>query len=61
MNHETFDRIKSAGDIVAAGLTGSVILGLLPHVAAVLTIIWTAIRIYETDTCAKFVNWLRGE
>jgi hypothetical protein len=41
---------KAAGDLLSiATLLGS-LASLLPAVAAILTIIWTAIRIYETDT-----------
>ena len=38
----------------------SVVLGslaqLLPAIAAVLSIVWTAIRIYETETVQRWVN-----
>ena len=44
---------KTAGDIVAAGVTISTVLSWLPHVAAVLSIVWTIIRIYETRTVQK--------
>jgi hypothetical protein len=41
---------KAAGDILSiATLLGS-LAHLLPSVAAILTIVWTCIRIYETDT-----------
>jgi hypothetical protein len=33
----------------------------LPAVSAVLSIIWVAIRIYETDTVQKLVNRKGGE
>lgn len=38
-----------------ATLLGSLV-NLLPAVAAVLTIIWTAIRIYETDTVQRLLG-----
>lgn len=56
MNHDTFDQIKTAGDIAAAGLTLGVIVALLPPFAALLTILWTGIRIYESDTCQKILR-----
>ena len=34
---------------------------LLPAVSAVLSIIWVAIRIYETDTVQKLVNRKKDE
>jgi hypothetical protein len=32
------------------------IINMLPAIAAVFTIIWTAIRIYETDTVQRWVK-----
>lgn len=44
------DNVKTVGDIASVGVTVAVVLKWLPAVAAILTIIWTAIRIWETDT-----------
>lgn len=47
---------KMAGDLLSiATLLGS-LASFLPAVAALLTIIWTAIRILETDTVQKFLG-----
>jgi hypothetical protein len=54
--HDLPETAKMAGDILSiATLIGS-LASLLPAVAAILTIIWTAIRIYETDTVQKFLG-----
>lgn len=37
-------------DIASVGVVVGTLAGWLPHVAAALSIIWMAIRIYETDT-----------
>ena len=58
MNHESFDSIKAAGDIVAAGFTVAVLAALLPPIAALFTILWTGIRIYETETVQKILRKL---
>jgi len=48
--HNLPENLKMAGDVLSiATLLGS-LASILPAVAAILTIIWTAIRIYETDT-----------
>lgn len=37
---------KSLADYVAVGTTVGTVLGLLPYIAALFTIIWTGLRIY---------------
>jgi hypothetical protein len=44
---------KTTADYIAAGVTVGTILSWLPHIAALLTILWTAIRIYETSTVQR--------
>jgi hypothetical protein len=55
---------KTPIDVTAAGSTGAVWMGMLPEMLTViatgLTIIWFAIRIYETDTVKKIVARLQG-
>lgn len=41
---------KVIGDIVSVGTVLGTLSGMLPAIAATFTIIWTGIRIYETDT-----------
>lgn len=36
------------------------IAGWLPHIASLLTVVWMAIRIFETETMKRFRSWLRG-
>lgn len=56
MNHDTFESIKTAGDIAAAGLTIGVLAAILPPLAALFTVIWTGIRIYETKTVQRILG-----
>lgn len=41
------EQAKTTGDLIAAGVTVGTVLSWLPHIAALLTIIWTSIRIYQ--------------
>lgn len=58
MNHEQVETVKHIADITAAVVAGASLVGLLPSVAALFTIIWTGIRIYETPTCQKLLAWV---
>lgn len=48
--------VKASADVVSVGVAVGTIAQLLPHVAAILTILWTAIRIYETDTVQSLIR-----
>ncbi len=43
-------------DVVAVTTTVSTLMGWLPAVAAALSIVWTVIRIVETDTVKGWFN-----
>ncbi len=47
---------KVIGDIVSVGTVVGTLSGLLPAIAAAFTIIWTGIRIYETDTVQGLIG-----
>ena len=47
---------KTAVDIVAVSATTGSVLGWMPPLAAALTIAWTLIRIYETDTVKELLK-----
>jgi len=49
------EQMKAAGDVVSISTVVATIAGLLPHVAALLTVVWSVIRIYETKTVQ---DWL---
>lgn len=50
---ETF---KFVVDALSAGTALGALMGLLPAIAAIFTILWTAIRIYETDTVQSLIG-----
>ena len=47
---------KLVGDAISVGVTIATIAQWLPAVAALLTIVWTAIRIYETRTVQRLLG-----
>jgi hypothetical protein len=48
--------VKAPADLASYAITVGTVTQLLPHVAALLTIIWWTIRILETETVRA---WLR--
>lgn len=52
---------KYAMDAVAAGITMGVFVSILPPLAAILTIIWTALRIWESPTVQGLVGKRKKE
>ncbi len=44
------NHLKTAGDVISLGTVLATLAAWLPPIAALFTIIWTAIRIYETKT-----------
>ena len=61
MNENVGHAAKTAGDVAAVSITVGTIVSWLPAVAAAFTIIWTAIRIYETKTVQEFIRRRKGE
>ena len=47
---------KHVVDALAIGTVVATLAGILPSIAAIFTIIWTVIRIYETDTVQKILG-----
>ncbi len=50
------DVAKVTGDVASFGVLGATLLQWLPAVAALFTIVWTSIRIYETRTVQKLLG-----
>jgi hypothetical protein len=47
---QSHEQVKQLGDAVSILTVVGALAELLPAIAAILTIVWTAIRIFETDT-----------
>ena len=43
-------------DVTSIGVLLGSLANILPHVAAIFTIVWTCIRIYENKTVQKWLN-----
>lgn len=54
------EQLKHVGDVLSVGTVVATIAGWLPAIAALVTIIWTGIRIYETQTCQKLLKKWRN-
>jgi len=50
------EQVKIAGDLISVTTIGATLMQWLPPVAAILTIIWTGIRIYETKTVQRLIG-----
>ena len=55
LGHGT-DMARPFGDAVSFGVVVATIAEWLPAVAALLTVLWTAIRIYETKTVQRMLG-----
>lgn len=53
--------VKHLADLLSVATVLGTLLEMLPHIAAGLTIIWTAIRIYESATIQGWMAKRRGE
>jgi hypothetical protein len=53
MNNEQF---KFFGDAGSIAIIGSTLLGWLPTIATVLSVVWVLIRIYETCTVQSLIH-----
>lgn len=54
----TDESIKQTVDVASVATVVGTLAGILPAVAALFTIVWTGIRIYESKTVQ---NFLRGK
>ena len=52
---------KTAGDVISLFTVIGTLTTILPPIAAALTIIWTAIRIYESETVQKMLGKKKGD
>lgn len=55
------EAIKQAGDVAAVTVTIATIAQILPALAALFTIIWTGLRIYETKTVQDLLKKMKRQ
>lgn len=56
--NDVIDHAKAIGDGASLAATVGVLFGWLPYAAALASLIWTCIRIYESRTVQR---WLYGD
>ena len=56
MKQESQEIVKTVGDAVSVFTVVGTLIQMLPSVAALITIVWTGIRIYETDTVKDLIK-----
>lgn len=58
--HELSNGAKHLIDGISVVTVLGTLMQVLPALAALLTVIWTGIRIYETETVKSMIAWFRG-
>lgn len=61
MINEQIEYMKAAADGASLVIMLGAVTSALPAIAAGLSIVWTAIRIYETDTFKRFLAKVRSK
>ena len=56
MKQESQEIVKTVGDAVSVFTVVGTLIEMLPSIAALITIVWTGIRIYETDTVKDIIS-----
>lgn len=54
MNNDFTEFVKTVVDVLSIVTVVATLVDMLPSIAALFTIVWTAIRIWETDTVQGF-------
>ena len=52
----TAESLKATGDITSISILGMTFMEAIPDMAAVLTLLWTIIRLYETNTVQRLLK-----
>ena len=53
------DQLKNIGDATSLTVVAGPLMSFLPPLAALLTVIWTCIRIYETETIQRLIRKIK--
>lgn len=55
----SIEHAKGTIDVLSLSTIFLALLDKMPGIAALAAFVWTLIRIYETDTCKRFIRWIR--
>ncbi len=56
MQQQAMEQVKHVADGLSVGVVVGTLTNVLPAIAAIFTIVWTSIRIYETDTVQRLLG-----
>ena len=56
MRPDNAEVVKSVGDVLSIVTVVGTLVEMLPSVAAIFTIVWTGIRIWETETVQRLLG-----
>lgn len=54
------EHVKQIVDVISITTIFGTLMGILPSVAAVLSIVWSLVRLYETRTVRGIISKLKG-
>jgi len=60
MMDQVDEHLKQTLDIVSITTVFGTLMGILPSIAALLSIVWSVVRLYETDTVQKLIAKAKG-
>jgi hypothetical protein len=61
MMDQVDEHLKQTLDLVSITTVFGTLMGILPSIAALLSIVWSVVRLYETDTVQKLIRKYKGE
>jgi len=61
MMDQVDEHLKQTLDIVSITTVFGTLMGILPSIAALLSIVWSVVRLYETQTVQKLIAKARGK
>jgi len=61
MMDQVDEHLKQTLDIVSITTVFGTLMGILPSIAALLSIVWSVVRLYETNTVQKLIRKYKGE
>lgn len=57
----TQEIVNTTGNVTAVGTAVGTLAGWLPSIAALFTIVWLGVQIYESKTGQRVVTYIRGK
>jgi sorbitol-specific phosphotransferase system component IIC len=61
MMDQVDEHLKQTLDLVSITTVFGTLMGILPSIAALLSIVWSVVRLYETQTVQKLIRKYKGK